>query len=92
MHDSLHLRISTVYDLFTMHEGDIVRYNLYPYGFDLDVIVRIIEVKPKNDFIVVVPVEGQWPIPFEGLQQTLISDNIQEYIYTIAPQTPTRSE
>lgn len=76
-----------------MFPGDIIRYNLEAYGFDIDVILEIIEVKPCQERIVVKPVGG-WSVPLLHWrdEETLSADYIQEYLYTIAPQTPPRTE
>jgi hypothetical protein len=73
-----------------MYQGDIIRYNLDAYGFDVDVILEIIDIKPCNERIVVKPVQGEWPLPLLHWrdQETLSAEYIQEFVYTIAPQTP----
>lgn len=76
-----------------MYQGDIIRYNLNAYGFDIDVTLEIMDVKPCQERIVVKPVEGVWPEPLWHWSntETLSADYIQEYLYTIAPQTPPQS-
>jgi len=77
-----------------MYEGDIVIYNLNTYGFDIDVVLEIIEVKPHKESIVVRPIGGEWIEPFRHWRnvETLDADHIQEYVYTIAPSTPSIHE
>lgn len=75
-----------------MYQGDIIRYNLSAYGFNIDVILEIVDVKPCNDRIVVKPVVGEWPLQMQHCnwreKETLSADYIEEYLYTIAPKSP----
>lgn len=76
-----------------MHEGDIIRYNLDIYGgFDIDAILKIVEVC-NDDYIIVTPINGVWPEPFHlwNLTEKLNARYIMEYIYTIEPRTPPRN-
>jgi hypothetical protein len=75
-----------------MYEGDIIQYNLSAYGFDIDIILQIVHINPDRDSVVMKPIDGRWPMPFEHWrpEEALNPDYIQGYIYTIAPQTPPR--
>lgn len=77
-----------------MYEGDVVIYNLSTYGFDIDVVLEIIYVKPHRQSMVFRPVQGAWPEPFHHWRdtETLDADHIRDYLYTIAPSTPTIHE
>lgn len=81
-----------------MFEGDIIRYNLEPYNFNLEaneynniVTLRIVQVC-CDKFIIVTPLDGLWPRPFNNWQseEKLLVDYIIETIYTIEPKTPPR--
>jgi hypothetical protein len=77
-----------------MFEGDIIRYNLDPYGaFDLDVDLRINEVCDQH-YIIVSPLNGVWPDPFFRweLKQKLSTRYILDTLYTIEPKTPPRTK
>jgi hypothetical protein len=75
-----------------MFEGDIVTYDLSAYGFDEIVTVKILEVLDGR--IVVSPLAGEWAAQLQEWnwrpKETLSSDYIIDYIYTIAPKTPSR--
>jgi len=75
-----------------MYEGDIVAYDLSAYGFEDVVVLKINKVLDEK--IVASPVEGRWPIPLHhwNAEETLSSDYIIEYIYTIAPNTPRQAD
>lgn len=79
-------------------EGDIIRYNLEPYGFNIEpneynhiITLRIVKVL-CDKYIVVTPLDGSWPRPFNNWQpqEKLLIDYIIDTIYTIAPKTPPR--
>lgn len=77
-----------------MFEGDIIRYNLDPYGaFDLDILLRINKVCNQHH-IMASPLNGVWPDPFFRweLEQKLSTQYIMDVIYTIEPKTPPRTE
>jgi hypothetical protein len=74
-----------------MYQGDVIRYNLYAYGVDADIILNILDIKPCKERIVVTPITGEWIEPFRLYwkeTETLSADYIIEYLYTIAPSTP----
>ena len=71
-----------------MHEGDIVVYDLSPYGVEHTVAVTILEII-QRDRIKVKPID-QWPIPHWGETAIFSSEYIVDYIYTIEPKTPPR--
>lgn len=76
-----------------MFEGDIIRYNLDPYGaFDIDILLRVIKVCDERYFIAS-PLDGVWPDPFFRweLEQKLNTNYVMGYIYTIEPKTPPRT-
>lgn len=72
-----------------MYEGDIVVYNLDPYGADVNVTVKILAT--ETHYIKVKAVE-RWPFPFENWCEVVnLSPNyVVDYVYTIAPRTPPR--
>jgi hypothetical protein len=81
-----------------MFEGDIIRYNLEPYNFQLEprdnnniITLRIVQLC-CDKFIIVTPVDGLWPRTFNNwqLEEKLLVDYIIDYIYTIEPKTPPR--
>lgn len=81
-----------------MYEGDIIRYNLEHYNFQLEphdvnniVILRIVQIHCDR-YITVTPVDGVWPRPFNNWQreEKLLVDYIIDYVYTIEPKTPPR--
>lgn len=81
-----------------MFEGDIITYNLEPYGFNIEpnqydhiVTLRIVKICCDR-YIIVTPLDGQWPRPFNNWQseEKLLADYIIDCIYTIEPKTPPR--
>jgi hypothetical protein len=75
-----------------MYQGDVIRYNLSAYGVDEDIILKILDIKPCKERIVVTPIAGEWIEPFRTYgwkeTETVSADYIIEYLYTITPSTP----
>ena len=81
-----------------MIEGDIIRYNLEPYNFNVEpneynniITLRVVKVCCEKH-IIVTPLDGSWPRPFNNweLEEKLITDYIIDTMYTIEPKTPPR--
>lgn len=71
-----------------LFEGDIVRYNLDPYGGNnTEIIATIITI---NEFTITIKPLEEWPYPFHNWGETaaVSPDYVVHHVYTIAPKTP----